>query len=164
MKITKASPKKENFDKVYILRHKYNETFQKLIKYDDELPKEISSLTGISKKMLREEGQDIREVLFEFIKFIGDLPLVGYNLKFDVEFINHYLKKYGMQTLTNKKIDILPHVKKEKIFLSSYKLENVLQAYEIYDKVAHRALDDANLIYKLSTKMNGFTKNLNHKD
>lgn len=30
MKITKASPKKENFDKVYILRHKYNEEKQKI--------------------------------------------------------------------------------------------------------------------------------------
>lgn len=52
---------------------------------------------GISKKTLREEGQDAKEVLSEFIKIIGDLPLVGYNLKFDVDFINHYLEKHGMQ-------------------------------------------------------------------
>lgn len=43
------------------------------------------------------------------------------------------------------------------------KLEDVLQAYEIYDKVIHGALGDANLIYKSATKMNGFTKTLNHE-
>lgn len=43
------------------------------------------------------------------------------------------------------------------------KLEDVLQAYEIYDKVIHGALGDANLIYKSAAKMNGFTKTLNHE-
>ncbi len=139
------------------------ENFQRLLEYSSMLPEEITTLTGINTLLLREEGREVKEVLNEFVKFIGDLPMVGYNINFDLAFLNRYLEKYDMELLTNKKIDILPYVKKEKMFLSSYKLEDVLRAYEIYDKVSHRALDDANLIYKLSTKVNEFVKVLNRK-
>lgn len=139
------------------------ETFQSLLEYNLELPEKIITLTGINKLLLKEEGREVKAVLDEFVKFIGDLPLVGYNLNFDIEFINRYLDDYDMELLTNKKIDILPYVKKEKMFLSSYKLQDVLQAYDIYEEVSHRAFDDANLIYKLSTKVNEFNKVLNRK-
>lgn len=137
------------------------EKFQSLLEYNFELPEDITRLTGITQLLLKEEGRVVQEVLNEFIEFIGDLPLVGYNLNFDIEFLNRYLAQSDMGQLTNKKIDVLSYVKREKMFLSSYKLEDVLQTYEIYDKVAHRALDDAQLIYKLSTKVNGFSKALN---
>jgi len=134
------------------------EKFQKFLKYDYDLPKEITDLTGITKEMLIEGGEDIKKVLKGFVDFIGNFPLVGYNLNFDVEFINSYLDKYKMHSLTNKKIDILPLIKKENMFLSSYKLENVLPVYDVHENVNHRAMEDAYLIYKLSTKVNEFFK------
>lgn len=136
------------------------ETFHSLLEYDYELPEEITELTGITKDMLLSEGRDSQEVLVEFVKFIEDFPIVGYNLNFDVEFINSYLKKYDMERLSNKKFDLLSYVKKEKMFLSSYKLKDVLQSYEIDDELKHRALDDARLTYELSTKVNEFVKTL----
>lgn len=137
------------------------ENFQSLLQYNYDLPEEITKLTGITKNMLLEEGRDSKEVLEGFLEFIEDFPIVGYNLNFDVDFINRYLKLHGKERLTNQKYDLLSYVKKEKMFLSSYKLADVLHSYEIDDKLKHRALDDANLTYKLSTKVNEFAKVLN---
>ena len=54
-------------------------------------------------------------------------------------------------------------VKKEKMFLESYKLEDILLAYGIDESVPHRALEDARLTHALSTKVNGFERQLNRK-
>ena len=58
--------------------------------------------------------------------------------------------------LTNKTIDLLRFVKQEKLFLKSYKLENVLGEYGIIEKLPHRALEDARLTALLATKVNKF--------
>lgn len=49
---------------------------------------------------------NIEDVIDEFLDFIGNRPLVGYFLEFDVAMINRYIKpKYGI-TLPNKKIEV----------------------------------------------------------
>ena len=55
----------------------------------------------------------------------------------------------------------MKYVKNEKLFLDNYKLQTVLQAYGIDEKIPHRALLDSKIIYKLSTKVNKFLINLN---
>lgn len=86
--------------------------------------------------------------------------MVGYNLDFDIKFINKALKTMGKPPLTNKKYDLLKYVKKENKYLRSYKLENVLQEYQIKKKVPHRALEDAKVTYELSEKVNKFLEDL----
>ena len=128
-----------------------------------DLPKEIVDLTGITEQLLANEGQEISEVLDDLLDFLGELPIVGYNIHFDIEFLNNNLARMGKETLKNRKIDLMNLVKKEKMFLKSYKLEDVLPAYEIDEPVLHRALGDARLTYILSTKMNGFGDQLKRK-
>ena len=49
---------------------------------------------------------DIDVVLDEFLEFIGNRPLVGYYLEFDIKMINKYLKNKIGITLPNKTIEI----------------------------------------------------------
>lgn len=133
-----------------------NEEFHALIKIENKLPQQIINLTKIDDDLLKEKGRDLEEVLNEFLNFIGDLPLIGYNLNFDIMFINKALKNFGLGQLLNKKYDLLEYVKKENKYLGSYKLENILEEYGINEKVPHRALEDARLTYKLSSKVNKF--------
>lgn len=140
------------------VKDKEIETYQSFLQYDFDLPKEISALTGITQKMLVDNGRNVETVLVGFSDFVNDLPIVGYNLQFDIAFINRYFETYDIQKLTNKKYDLLKYIKKENMFLSSYKLADVLPVYEVNVTLNHRALDDAHAIFKLSTKVNAFNK------
>lgn len=137
--------------------------FNYLIKINSLIPKKITDLTGIDNKLLTKTGQDLSEVLNEFVNFIGDSVLVGYNINFDLNFINSALDRLGLDPINNKYIDLLPLVKREKIFIDSYKLSDVLISYDIGDKIYHRALSDAESTFKLSRKVNGFRAKLNLK-
>ena len=133
------------------------EEFQSLIKYEAVLPKKIVDLTGITDKVLSEEGRDEKGVLSEFLSFIGKLPLVGYNLNFDIAFIDKSLKRNNLSTLKNERHDLLSYIKRKKM-LSSYHLQDVLKAYEIDVDTAHRALADAKSTYLLLQKFGIFWK------
>lgn len=130
--------------------------FNKLIKINNNLPKNIVEMTGITDNLLKEHGCNLEDALHELLKFIGNDIIVGYNVDFDINFINFSLKKIGKQELRNNVIDLLPIVKKEDMYLKNYKLETVLNFYGIKGKVIHRALSDARQIFELSKKLNEF--------
>lgn len=130
--------------------------FQSLIAIDGAVPKSITDLTGISDKMLREEGRRLQDVLNDFLDFIQDYDLVGYNIGFDLGFLNAYLRKEDLPELKNRSYDLLKSVKKEQLFQRDYKLQTSLETYGILEKVPHRALEDAKLTYELSRKVNKF--------
>lgn len=139
------------------------EEFACLIRNKRELPNEIVALTGITDQILTSAGRDISQVLADLVKFVGDLPLVGYNLHFDIDFVNEKLRVANLPVMRNRKIDLISLVKKEKMFLRSYKLQDVLAEYGVEGTVSHRALDDARLTQALATKMNGFAMQLDRK-
>ena len=137
------------------------EEFNALIKYDGILPTKISKLTGISQTLLEQNGRNLKEVLSDFLLFIGESALVGYGINFDVKFINNELNKLGLPLLSNKTHDLKKFVKSEKLFLANYQLQTALKEYGIEEVVPHRALPDAKLIYQLSTKVNKFLDRIN---
>lgn len=130
------------------------ENFQRFIKIERKLPEEIKSLTRIDDEMLEEKGIPLKRALEEFIEFIGDTSILGYNVAFDIKFLNSSLEKEGLAKINNKVYDIMQFVKKDNLFLNNYKLEIVLKSYGIDEKVPHRALEDAILEEKLIHKVN----------
>lgn len=132
---------------------KNREEFQRLIKIQGKLPEEIVRLTKIDDKMLEREGVPIGEALKEFSEFIGEKNLVGYNVNFDIQFLNEALARENLPKIKNKVYDILQYVKKENLFLKNYKLNTVLKTYGIEEEVPHRALEDAILEEKLILKV-----------
>ena len=130
------------------------ENFQRFIKIERKLPEEIKKLTRIDDEMLEEKGIPLKRALEEFIEFIGDTRILGYNVAFDIKFLNSSLEKEGLAKINNKVYDIMQFVKKDNLFLNNYKLETVLKSYGIYEEVPHRALEDAILEEKLIHKVN----------
>lgn len=130
--------------------------FQSLISYEGTLPKHIVAMTGITTNMLKTNGKNVEVVLKNFKEFICDLDIIGYNVSFDIEFINIVLSKFELEKLENKRYDLMKFVKNEKLFLANYKLQTVIKEYGVGNEVPHRALEDARLIYKLAVKVNKF--------
>lgn len=137
--------------------------FSSLIKYNKKLPLNITKLTGITNDLLAEQGEDLKDSLINFLDFIGDDILVGYNINFDIKFLNNNLDKMGLSRLNNKNYDLLKYVKNDNMFLDSYKLEHILKHYDIDKNLIHRALDDTKIMYELSKKLNNFQRGLNKK-
>ena len=130
--------------------------FHRLLHIEKSIPKFVADLTGITSELLFEEGQDVKGVLEEFLNFISDDLLVGYNLNFDMQFLGECLRRNGYHDLPNKTCDLMKLVKKERMFQNNYKLETTLKEYGINSPVPHRAMEDAKLIYELSKKVKIF--------
>jgi len=137
------------------------EEYQSLITYDKMLPKNISELTGISNEMLQSEGRPLKEVLLEAQKIIGDHPIVGYNIGFDIGFLNTFLRRHALPHISNRVYDLKKYVKREQPLLNNYKLQTVVDAYHIQAKVEHRALADCQVMNALAHKVKGFLEKVN---
>lgn len=84
------------------------------------LPNEIIKLTGITQDMLESDGVSISVAIIKFIEFIGKLLIVGYNVPFDLAFLNAAIlssgKESGISFSGNKVIDISRFIKKKECF------------------------------------------------
>lgn len=134
------------------------ETFHRLILYAGDLPDLIVKLTGIHVDELNNEGVDLIQALDDLAQFCCNHLIAGYNINFDMNFINNKYWKLSSKTLSNETVDLMRMVKKDKILLPNYKLQTVLDSYDIEQKVTHRALDDVRVTYELSLKLNEFQK------
>ena len=134
-------------------------TFERQIRYEGKLPEEIKELTGIREEELL-KGVELKEALKDLAEFVGENKIAGYNVRYDIDFINENMEREGLPKLTNKVYDIMKYVKKEKEFQPDYKLSTTLKSYGIEKEAPHRALLDAELTYELSTKVNKFKENI----
>lgn len=133
--------------------------FESLIKQEIKLSNDIIKLTGITDEDLK-NGRCEKQVLEDFLSFIKNYPLVGYNFNFDMKFLNYNLEKNSLKEISNTTYDLKTYVKREKMFLKNYKLETVLKEYGIIKKVDHRALADALVTVNLARQVNEFLKKL----
>lgn len=130
-----------------------NQNFYKLIHIENEIPKVITKLTGITTQLVHEQGIPLVEALQELKKFVGSEAIVGYNIRFDEQFLTAGFNQIGEDGLTNLVVDLMPKVKKDNPFLPNYRLETVLQEYNINNSNQHNALADAGATMELASKL-----------
>lgn len=119
--------------------------FSKLVKPEaGYIPPEIEALTGISTEMVQ-DAHGIDEAMKDFMDFIGDSPLTGWNVNFDMRFLN----KYSNIKISNEIFDSMELVKEKLPNEKSYKLTKIAEKYNINTKGAHRSLNDCILTYKV---------------
>lgn len=136
--------------------------YSAIVKQERDIPEKIRDLTGIFDVEIK-EGKDEEIAINELLDFIGKDRLVGYNINFDIKFINEALKRQSKAKLKNMTYDVMKYVKNEKLFLKNYKLETVLKEYQINETLPHRALEDAKLIQKLIAKLDKLLKILENQ-
>ena len=111
--------------------------FTTLINPSRHIPEFITGLTHISDEMVR-QAPHIRDVLDELAAFIGDAPILGHNIQFDLSF----LKKFKLFEL-NVNIDTYELAAVLLPSASRYNLGALGQQLGIPLPATHRALDDA---------------------
>jgi len=118
------------------------DSFQSFIHINRPLSDVIKVLTHITDKDLV-NSPSLKMVLQEFIEYIGNTPLCFHNAGFDLGFLNESLGKCKLSPIKNKYYDtvdlsriFLPHLK-------SHSLGTVAEYFDVINKQAHRAQNDA---------------------
>lgn len=127
--------------------------FDNLIKAERAIPENITTLTGLTAEMLATQGISLSAGLQELREFVGSLPIVGYNLRFDEMFLTSGFRTINQPELTNRMIDLLPMMKKTDKFLDNYRLQTVLAKFNIVNQEPHHALADAKATFALADKL-----------
>ena len=123
--------------------------FNVLINPEIDIPEIITSITGISTEMIKNQ-KTIEEVLPSFLDFIGDLPLICHNTPFDMGFINNNLKRMNLDFLTNETLDTIELAKMYIPKAYNYKLETLKRFFHL-SFGSHRSIEDCkttNYIYQ----------------
>lgn len=130
------------------------EQLSQLIKCEGKLSDEIVKLTGITNEMLEAEGENLYNGLKMFINFCGKSKLVGYNVRFDMDFLQRECKANSFEQITNELIDVMKIVKRKNSDISGYSLASVAEYYKIDYLKKHRALEDCLATYRIFEKLN----------
>ena len=96
---------------------------------------------GLSDEFLASNGHDIRQVLLEFIDFVGGSPLIGHNVSFDLDMLRAALGRCGITEPAWASYDTL-QLSKRVLQLESYRLDAVA-AHLGVAAPTHRAEVDA---------------------
>jgi len=124
-----------------------SESFEVFIKPLKEISHESIKIHHITKNDL-EHAVPINQALKELLFFIGNLPIVGYYISFDINILNTYLKKYINTTLHNEQIELssmyYKRFKKQSVHeFVDLKFDTIMQELNLPILGKHDALNDA---------------------
>lgn len=119
-----------------------NDLFSTLLNPERRLPDYIRRLTGIDDHDLA-GAPAFSAVADQLIHFLGDHLLVGYNVSFDLAFINAELKRAGRPPLLNEWLDLLPLANQLVSGIRRSGLGALCHLLGIEARERHRATSDA---------------------
>lgn len=124
------------FAAVKVRNGEITDTFQQLCDPGFPIPPLITNITGIDDEMVR-FCPNPRQVLPDFLDFIGDDFIVGHNVLFDVRFVVRCAEIFK-----NNYIDTMKIFRKLHSTLPHHRLSDMVEFYNKTNETAHRALSD----------------------
>ncbi len=156
LETTGLDPKKETIIEVGLIhfnKGKIEERFCKTVNPGKTVSDHVLILTGIKQKELI-SSPTLEKIVPEIKEFIGNKPLVGHNVGFDISFLE---KSFPLNNITYDTFNLsriyLP-------FISSHSLSSIVEYFKIPYGDAHRAGADAEMAGKIFLKMFDLMTNL----
>ncbi len=144
---------------VKIKENEIVDTFQTLINPKRKIPSYVSSIHHIYDEDVK-DAPCFEDIADKFLEFLKDSIICGYNLSFDLSFLNKELEKINYPLLKNSPtIDVLKMAKRT-LKLTRYSLGCVCDYLGIKPERLHRAYEDAYLTSQIFSKIR---KNLEEK-
>ncbi len=116
--------------------------FASLVNPGVHVPRQITRLTGITTPMVF-AAPSPDDVLRRYLEFLGDGVLVGHNVSFDRKFIQHELRRAGLDASLGPALCTKRLARRLLHALPSKSLQSLKRHYGVRTARAHRALDDA---------------------
>ena len=101
----------------------------------------IAALTGITDEMLA-GAPFAPDVLAELAAFVGDTPVVGHYVGFDINFLYDSFDRYLDRPFSNDYIDTLRIARKLHPEMSHHRLADLVDLFGVTHNNAHRAMGD----------------------
>jgi DNA polymerase III epsilon subunit family exonuclease len=118
-------------------------SFHALVRIPEAVPPFITTLTGITDAMLRDQ-EPIERTFPRFLDFIEDLPLVAYNVSFDMGFLTATAQRL-QRRLQNIPVCALQVARRKLPGLPNHKLATVAAHLGVRGGQNHRALEDCRM-------------------
>lgn len=126
--------------------------FRRLLNHNADIPPEASRVNGYTREILERDGDDPLAVYQDFAAYVGDAPLVAYNLPFDLdrvllpEWQRLNIAPIGQRgfcalVLARRLLDPVP--------AGNCKLQTLRQFYRLPARGAHSALGDVETVVDL---------------
>ena len=116
------------------------ETFSCFVKPKQEIPEEITKLTGITNDMVK-DAYTIDKIIPDFYKFCYGCVIIAYNIDFDYKFLNFQATKLGYK-FNNRQIDALYLARQNVVGAKNFQLKNICAKLGVSLEGAHRAVND----------------------
>jgi len=132
--------------------------YDELINPGKILSDEIIKITGINNEMLKDKINEETGVK-SFMNWVGDLPMVAHNAKFDISFLDMAYSKYNLGNLSNIVIDTLGLSRYLESSERYHNLATLVKRYNIpWDEDKHHRADydsegTALIFYKMLNKL-----------
>ena len=126
--------------------------FHKLLNQNTDIPPEVSRVHGYTREILERDGEPAIDVYKSFADYVGKLPIVAYNLKYDLndvlipEWDRLGVSHIGVEgfcalKLTQRLLD--------PVAAGNHKLQTLRQFYRLPERGAHTAMGDVETVIDL---------------
>ena len=140
------------FAAVKLVGNKITDRFETLINPEQPIRYSSYLIHNISQEMV-EDAPKLPEIMPKILDFIGDYPIVGHNVIFDFNFINHASKLVYGKEITNRTIDSQALFKEVFPDEVSHGLEALMQRMNVEYSTRHRAMADTEGLAKSFPKL-----------
>lgn len=135
---------------------KTNNNFHCYINPQRDVPIEAFRIHNISTEFLQDKPL-FKDIADDFLKFIGDSPIIIHNAAFDVKFLDFELERIGSRKISNNKIIDSLQIARAKFPGSPASLDALCRRFNIDNtkRTYHGALIDTDLLCDVYVELMG---------
>jgi DNA polymerase III epsilon subunit-like protein len=129
-----------------------SESFRKLLNQNADIPGEASRVHGYTREILERDGESPVQVYREFAQYAGKLPLVAFNLEYDLdEVLKPEWRRLRVASIGGQGFCALRLAQRllDPVPAGNCKLQTLRQYYRLQDRGAHTALGDVQTVADL---------------
>lgn len=127
-------------------------SFRRLLDHGVEVPPEASRINGYTREILERDGEPPLSVYDAFAAYVGERPLVAYNLSYDLdEVLRPEWERLGIEPIGRSGFCALRLAQRllDPVPAGNCKLQTLRQFYRLPERGAHTALGDVETVADL---------------
>ena len=132
--------------------HPDGEPFRKLLNQNEDIPPAASRVHGYTREILERDGESAAEVYRAFADYVGELPLVAFNLEYDLtEVLEPEWRRLRIAPIGTPGFCALRLAQRllDPVPAGNCKLQTLRQYYRLPERGAHTGLGDVQTVADL---------------